>query len=435
VASALVPEVLRLARRAEEVLDARPRRPSAADSVERALVALLVGWTATAPMSSRARASTPTPARRRRRGRPGASTSPPRTTATLDVVRDWSSAGSAPRCGPRPGLALDDLVVRFQQTCGPVMAKGIEDTAFYRWHRLVGLNEVGGDPTTSPCRPTSSLCRRAAAEEWPLTMTTLSTHDTKRSEDVRARLAVLSERPGAWHDWFARRRRPLALPVRPPRRRHRVPALADPRRRLAARRGAAPGVRDQGRAGGEAAHRLVRPGPGVRGGVAGFVSGVLPTTPARARGELGRRDRRRHRRPPSARSCSSWSCRASRTSTRAPRPSTSPSSTPTTATGRLRRPRDGWPASTRGAARPTSTTRSSSSPPGAAAAPRPPRVVHRRRVDRQPGACRRRARVRRRAGRLERCPRRRRGDRLGRLAGRLGARRSRCPAGVHGPIG
>src|SRR4051795_1984865 len=85
-----------------------------------------------------------------------------------------------------------EFVVRFQQTCGPVMAKGVEDTAFYRYHRLVALNEVGGDPgrfgtALSEFHETSAAMQR----DWPLSMTTLSTHDTKRSEDVRARLAVL----------------------------------------------------------------------------------------------------------------------------------------------------------------------------------------------------------------------------------------------------
>ena len=94
-----------------------------------------------------------------------------------------------------------EVVVRFQQTCGPVMAKGVEDTAFYRYHRLVALNEVGGDPG----RFGTSVAEfhDAAGEsqrEWPLAMTTLSTHDTKRSEDLRARLAVLSEVPGQWGD-------------------------------------------------------------------------------------------------------------------------------------------------------------------------------------------------------------------------------------------
>ena len=97
------------------------------------------------------------------------------------------------------GPHRDEFVVRFQQTCGPVMAKGVEDTAFYRWLRLTSLNEVGGDPAHLGVEPADlhAWCARQQAD-WPTAMTTLSTHDTKRSEDVRARLAVLSELPGEW---------------------------------------------------------------------------------------------------------------------------------------------------------------------------------------------------------------------------------------------
>ena len=93
----------------------------------------------------------------------------------------------------------DELVVRFAQTCGPAMAKGIEDTAFYRYSRLLALNEVGGDPG----RFGTSVAEfheeaQFTQAHWPRTMTALSTHDTKRSEDVRARLALLSEDHKGW---------------------------------------------------------------------------------------------------------------------------------------------------------------------------------------------------------------------------------------------
>ncbi len=92
-----------------------------------------------------------------------------------------------------------ELVARFQQTSGPVMAKGVEDTAFYRYQRFVALNEVGGDPARFGVSVAAFHEANAhAAAHHPLRMVTLSTHDTKRSEDVRARLAVLSERPVAW---------------------------------------------------------------------------------------------------------------------------------------------------------------------------------------------------------------------------------------------
>jgi (1->4)-alpha-D-glucan 1-alpha-D-glucosylmutase len=95
--------------------------------------------------------------------------------------------------------ARDELVVRFGQTTGPVLAKGVEDTAFYRWSRLTGLNEVGGDPDVFGVSPAwfHAEAGRLAAR-WPATLTTLSTHDTKRQEDVRARLAVLAEWPQEW---------------------------------------------------------------------------------------------------------------------------------------------------------------------------------------------------------------------------------------------
>jgi (1->4)-alpha-D-glucan 1-alpha-D-glucosylmutase len=94
-----------------------------------------------------------------------------------------------------------ELAARFQQTSGPVAAKGVEDTAMYRYHRLVALNEVGGDPDRFGVSQEAFhlACARAAAR-WPAGMLALSTHDTKRSEDVRARLAVLSEIPEVWAD-------------------------------------------------------------------------------------------------------------------------------------------------------------------------------------------------------------------------------------------
>jgi (1->4)-alpha-D-glucan 1-alpha-D-glucosylmutase len=100
---------------------------------------------------------------------------------------------------PRLADPADPLAVRFQQTSGAVMAKGVEDTAYYRWTRFVMLNEVGGDPPAFGLpvdRFHAAMARRQ--DRWPAGMTTLSTHDTKRSADVRARLAVLAELPGDW---------------------------------------------------------------------------------------------------------------------------------------------------------------------------------------------------------------------------------------------
>ena len=106
-----------------------------------------------------------------------------------------------------------ELAERIQQTAAMVMAKGVEDTVFYRYNRFVALNEVGGDPGRFGVPP-EEFHRRAgqAAGEYPRSMTALSTHDTKRSEDVRARLAVLSELPGefaaAVRRWSGRARLP-----------------------------------------------------------------------------------------------------------------------------------------------------------------------------------------------------------------------------------
>jgi (1->4)-alpha-D-glucan 1-alpha-D-glucosylmutase len=114
-----------------------------------------------------------------------------------------SDVGAAALGTQRPaggaGGRAGELVVRFQQTTGPVLAKGVEDTAFYRWSRLLTLNEVGGDPDRFGVLPAAfhAEAERLAAS-WPATMTTLSTHDTKRQEDVRARLAVLAELPARW---------------------------------------------------------------------------------------------------------------------------------------------------------------------------------------------------------------------------------------------
>ncbi|BCB78701.1 malto-oligosyltrehalose synthase [Phytohabitans flavus] len=99
----------------------------------------------------------------------------------------------------RLGDPEDELAIRFQQYTGAVMAKGVEDTAFYRYTRFVALNEVGGNPGRFGVTP-AAFHRAATVRErdCPHTMTTLSTHDTKRSEDVRARLAVLTEMPAEW---------------------------------------------------------------------------------------------------------------------------------------------------------------------------------------------------------------------------------------------
>jgi (1->4)-alpha-D-glucan 1-alpha-D-glucosylmutase len=100
---------------------------------------------------------------------------------------------------PVPGPAEAELRMRFQQLTPPVMAKGVEDTALYEYGRLVAMNEVGCDPGRWATHLGEFHAAAAgAAERWPASMVTTSTHDTKRSEDVRARLYVLSEIAELW---------------------------------------------------------------------------------------------------------------------------------------------------------------------------------------------------------------------------------------------
>ena len=111
-----------------------------------------------------------------------------------------------------PGEQETELVMRFQQVTGAAMAKGAEDTAFYCYNRLVSLNEVGGDPSRFglPVREFHQAAQ-AAQWRWPRALLATSTHDSKRSEDVRARINLLSEIPEAWgrlvRGWFERHRR------------------------------------------------------------------------------------------------------------------------------------------------------------------------------------------------------------------------------------
>ncbi|MFD5276623.1 malto-oligosyltrehalose synthase [Pseudarthrobacter sp. NPDC058362] len=108
------------------------------------------------------------------------------------------------------------IAVRFQQTSGMVMAKGVEDTAFYRYTRLGTLTEVGAEPTEFAVAPDEFHQRMARRQaELPLSMTTLSTHDTKRSEDARARISVLAELPDEWAGTLASLRQLAPIPDGP----------------------------------------------------------------------------------------------------------------------------------------------------------------------------------------------------------------------------
>lgn len=130
----------------------------------------------------------------------------------LPAGREHLEAAAADACENRPDLAeavtamlpaLADpehpAALRFQQTSGMVMAKGVEDTAFYRATRLGTLTEVGADPSLFALSVDEFHAAQASRHAaWPQSMTTLSTHDTKRGEDVRARLSVLAEIPDRW---------------------------------------------------------------------------------------------------------------------------------------------------------------------------------------------------------------------------------------------
>ena len=139
-------------------------------------------------------------------------------------IQDAYAAAVASRADLQPELALlaqlataqdddsppsVDFAVRLQQTWGPVMAKGIEDTTFYRFHRLTALNEVGGDPGVldhAGSEPLVEPLHAWAAHQqrhWPRGMTTLSTHDAKRSEDVRARILAVAGDEVGWADCAA----------------------------------------------------------------------------------------------------------------------------------------------------------------------------------------------------------------------------------------
>ena len=129
-------------------------------------------------------------------------------TSIFDFIHEVLTGHPAARNPDlRPAEVLR-VAMHFQQVTGPVMAKGCEDTAFYRYVRLLALNEVGGDPR----RFGLSLAAfhhqmRDRARAWPRAMLTTATHDTKRGEDARVRLALLSEVPREWGRRLMRWRR------------------------------------------------------------------------------------------------------------------------------------------------------------------------------------------------------------------------------------
>jgi (1->4)-alpha-D-glucan 1-alpha-D-glucosylmutase len=114
-----------------------------------------------------------------------------RDTLTMDLIKPGRALHSAPR--------VRRFALKLQQFTGPMMAKSLEDTAFYRYHRLLALNEVGGDPAAKALSADAfHAAMTVRAKQWPHGMTATATHDTKRGEDARARLMALAELPGEW---------------------------------------------------------------------------------------------------------------------------------------------------------------------------------------------------------------------------------------------
>ena len=245
----------------------------------------------TAPTSSRGRGAWRTTDRQRdRRGR--------RCRRSLARVLQLETPG------------WDAFVTRFQQTTPPVMAKGVEDTAFYRYARLLALNDVGGDPSRFSLRVDDFHAANAErAERFPRNLLVTQTHDTKRSGDVRARIGALA---GMADEFAAHVRRWLNVsPLADLRRRahagRAVLHLPDAARRVADLRGAARRLPREGDARGQAAHELdrARRAPRGRGPALRARPAHAPRVPARLRALPARRSPRRATAPRSASCCSS----------------------------------------------------------------------------------------------------------------------------------
>ena len=117
----------------------------------------------------------------------------------LDFVHDALTGDLAGQGRPFRRREVVRFAMRFQQYTGPIMAKAMEDTAFYRYPRLLSLNEVGGDPRQFGVSVAAfHHANQQRARDWPDSMLTTATHDTKRGEDARLRIDALSEMPGEW---------------------------------------------------------------------------------------------------------------------------------------------------------------------------------------------------------------------------------------------
>ncbi|MDZ7617197.1 MAG: malto-oligosyltrehalose synthase, partial [Patescibacteria group bacterium] len=124
---------------------------------------------------------------------------PATDVAEFDFVRDVLLLEQPPRIDEATARQRALFIGRFQQVTSPVMAKGVEDTAFYRYYPLASANEVGGEPTRAAVSVDEFHDgNRLRMAEHPGSMVCTSTHDTKRSEDARARMSLLSEMPSRW---------------------------------------------------------------------------------------------------------------------------------------------------------------------------------------------------------------------------------------------
>ncbi len=125
--------------------------------------------------------------------------SAPALTLELRFIEQFLRLESNPKASAEERRDMIDFVMRFQQMTGPLMAKGLEDTALYVYAKLLSLNDVGGNARKVGVSPVEfHFFNKRRIQHWPLSLNATSTHDTKRGEDMRARISVLSEIPREW---------------------------------------------------------------------------------------------------------------------------------------------------------------------------------------------------------------------------------------------
>jgi (1->4)-alpha-D-glucan 1-alpha-D-glucosylmutase len=125
--------------------------------------------------------------------------------AVFDYIASVLLLEHPPTVTDEQAIERRTFALKFQQVSGPVAAKGVEDTAFYRYYPLASLNEVGGELLAKPLSVDEfHRLMRHRLESWPHSLSATSTHDSKRGEDLRARLHVLSEAPQEWTEAFSR---------------------------------------------------------------------------------------------------------------------------------------------------------------------------------------------------------------------------------------